>query len=348
MVRAPLHFYSSPDRLKSSQRSYFSSLLSDPMISHNNAGFFRVTPPYHRVRYSMFHVAYFCGYQTRRGWSMVVLDLAVFFWVLSRAPGGSFHASHPATISCWTKTVSLSCSYNDANFHSRTLLPWPLTSCKDKRCRLLFWIWQNHPKWPPWLIVCSNSLATCSNSPPIASISNIHPISPHFWFFPTPYISPLSIISQPLLRPSHTKDDYWIACLVLLSRVPQFDDILLLRLPDRAILARARPQYLQNAYQQFLAKEKQTLRTLDAILQQHNFDGLRQSITLPLLHTDSKPAVPPFQFQRRVLRKWNLSIFHLALSTALPKCTITQKDTFLPDHFVNLWALQHFTYWRRT
>ena len=37
--------------------------------------------------------------------------------------------------------------------------------------------------------------------------------------FPTPYISPLSIISQPLLRPSHTKDDYWIACLVLLSRV---------------------------------------------------------------------------------------------------------------------------------
>eukprot|EP00434_Breviolum_minutum_P004493 symbB.v1.2.003961.t1/scaffold170.1/size288889/7 len=98
-------------------------------------------------------------------------------------------------------------------------------------------------------------------------------------------------------------DDYWIACLVLLSRVPQFDDILLLRLPDRAILARARPQYLQNAYQQFLAKEKQTLRSLDAILQQHNFDGLRQSITLPLLHTDSKPAVPPFQFQRRVLRK---------------------------------------------
>ena len=133
---------------------------------------------------------------------------------------------------------------------------------------------------------------------------------PHVLTFLSSFVSPTLILYlanfdsfPPPSSTSHTKDDYWIACLVLLSRVPQFDDILLLRLPDRAILARARPQYLQNAYQQFLAKEKQTLRTLDAILQQHNFDGLRQSITVPFLHTDSEPAVPPFQFQRRVRRK---------------------------------------------
>lgn len=133
------------------------------------------------------------------------------------------------------------------------------------------------------------------------------PVLPHVLTFLTSLVSRtlnrLCFLLTPLLRPSNTKDDYWIACLVLLSRVPQFDDILLLRLPERAILARARPQYLQNAYQQFLAKEKRTLRTLDAILQQRNFDGLRQSITVPLLHTDTAPPLPPLQFQRRVRRK---------------------------------------------
>lgn len=81
------------------------------------------------------------------------------------------------------------------------------------------------------------------------------------------------------LRFYRTKDDYWIAFLVLLSRVPQLEDVLLLRLPDRAALARARPQYLQDAYQQFLAKERVTLSQIDSILQLQNFHAVRESVT---------------------------------------------------------------------
>lgn len=83
---------------------------------------------------------------------------------------------------------------------------------------------------------------------------------------------------SPSLFP-YTKDDYWIAFLVLLSRVPQFEDVLLLRLPDRAALARARPQYLQDAYQQFLDKEGVTLSQIDSILRLQNFHDLRESVT---------------------------------------------------------------------
>lgn len=81
------------------------------------------------------------------------------------------------------------------------------------------------------------------------------------------------------LRFFRTKDDYWIAFLVLLSRVHQFEDVLLLRLPDRAALARARPQYLQDAYQQFLDKEGVTLSQIDSILRLQNFHALRESVT---------------------------------------------------------------------
>ena len=80
-------------------------------------------------------------------------------------------------------------------------------------------------------------------------------------------------------------DGYWIALLVLVSRVPQSEDVLLLRLPDRAALARARPQYLQDAYQHFFAKERVTLSQIDSILRLQNFHDLRESVT-----HDTSPA----------------------------------------------------------
>ena len=66
---------------------------------------------------------------------------------------------------------------------------------------------------------------------------------------------------------------------MLLSRVPQFEHVLLLRLPDRAALARARPQYLQDAYQHLLAKERVTLSQIDSILRLQSFHDLRESVT---------------------------------------------------------------------
>ena len=74
-----------------------------------------------------------------------------------------------------------------------------------------------------------------------------------------------------------TNDDYWIALLVLLSRVPQFEHVLLLRLPDRAALARARPQYLQDAYQHFFPKkELPWVRSTQCF---DYFHALRESVT---------------------------------------------------------------------
>ena len=86
---------------------------------------------------------------------------------------------------------------------------------------------------------------------------------------------------------------------MLLSRVRDFDDVLLLRLPDRAALSRARPQYLQDAYQEFLAKEKATLAQLDSILRRQNFQTLRDSVTVPLLRAPATKQ-PSRLYARRV------------------------------------------------
>ena len=50
---SPFSFLFLPGCVKHSERTYFSSLLSNPLMSHHNSGFFHVTPPYHRIRYCM-------------------------------------------------------------------------------------------------------------------------------------------------------------------------------------------------------------------------------------------------------------------------------------------------------
>lgn len=79
--------------------------------------------------------------------------------------------------------------------------------------------------------------------------------------------------------PTH-QDAYWIACLVLLSRVPSLDDILFLRLPEYTILQRPRPNHLRQAYVQFRQQETATLQMLDRVLTSLQLRYLRDAITL--------------------------------------------------------------------
>lgn len=100
---------------------------------------------------------------------------------------------------------------------------------------------------------------------------------------------------------NHTghQDAYWIGCLVLLSRVPTLDDLLLLRLPDFFLLNRPRPESLRKAYAHFRTLELRTLKTIDGILVQLNKPILRSSITTPLLQDmppPDQPHVPSFAF----------------------------------------------------
>ena len=97
-----------------------------------------------------------------------------------------------------------------------------------------------------------------------------------------------------------SQDEYWIACLVLLSRVPSLDNILFLRLPDLHVLRRPRPDYIRNAYAHFATQEKNTIRRSDAVLHRLHLDHLPQSIILPLLATSNPPALLlPCQLRRR-------------------------------------------------
>ncbi len=244
----------------------------------------------------MYPMACFYVCPTLLGLNMPVSVLAVSSLVISLDLGASFLAKPSATIFYWTKTTSHTYNSNAVNFQSPIPFPWLLISSKGKRSQLLFWIWPDRLRWPLYLNFSYACVAIC-----------FHPrfLSLHFSLIPyLLYTSPTFYIPLRPSRPTtherrsvRTEDDYWIACLVLLSRVPEFEDILLLRLPDRAALSRARPQYLRDAYQQFLTKEKITLTRLDAILQQKHFDTLRQSVTLPLLH--SSPAEPPRLLNRR-------------------------------------------------
>eukprot|EP00435_Cladocopium_sp_Y103_P038944 s2393_g10.t1 len=103
--------------------------------------------------------------------------------------------------------------------------------------------------------------------------------------------------NEPHLAPKPL-DEYWIACLVLLSRVRSMDDLLLLRMPDYAALNRPRPEYLQKAYATFQAHEQATLQQLDRYLAQRHLDHLRDLVTQPLLQPTAC-ASPPLRMPRR-------------------------------------------------
>ena len=137
------------------------------------------------------------------------------------------------------------------------------------------------------------------------------------------------------LRFFRTKDDYWIAFLVLLSRVPQFEDVLLLRLPDRAALARARPQYLQDAYQQFLAKERVTLSQIDSMTTEL---PCSQRICHPILRLLQALSCIPFLFIERCCQSARNIPTLLKKITSFPFCylfTVSQLHQCLKIQLLN-------------
>ncbi|CAL1155614.1 unnamed protein product [Cladocopium goreaui] len=122
-------------------------------------------------------------------------------------------------------------------------------------------------------------------------------IEPSFPRDPTLPPHPLLYLPQALLL----RDDYWIACFVLLSRVQNIDDVLLLRLPDFTALNKPRPEHLRSAYNMFRTKEHTTLQQLDNILRGYNLQYLRDTVTLPLL-ASHQPARPAPKLVRRARR----------------------------------------------
>lgn len=62
-----------------------------------------------------------------------------------------------------------------------------------------------------------------------------------------------------------------------------FEDMLILRLPDRAVLSKPRPDFLRKAYATFSSNEYDTLTQLDNHLQQLALPHLRNQVTQPLL-----------------------------------------------------------------
>ena len=103
-------------------------------------------------------------------------------------------------------------------------------------------------------------------------------------FFLATYFIPASL--------SFVQDEYWIACFVLLSRVRCFEGMLLIRLLDRAILSRPRPDFLRVAYDTFTSNECQAIVQLDSHLQHLALPHLRSQVTQPLLahHPAAKVA----------------------------------------------------------
>lgn len=81
---------------------------------------------------------------------------------------------------------------------------------------------------------------------------------------------------------------------MLLSRIPDFSSLLLLRLPDRQVLSRPRPRDIRVAYEMFYRQERATLQKLDATLRKLQLHTLRTNILTPLLTSSSSshPTIP--------------------------------------------------------
>ena len=96
------------------------------------------------------------------------------------------------------------------------------------------------------------------------------------------------------------QEDYWIACFVLLSRVPNFEDLLLLRLPDRKLLSQLRPEYIRAAYALFIQKE---LRSLDSTLRQLGLNANPHSFASPSYSCWTSASAPRDQSSVSGLRR---------------------------------------------
>ena len=83
--------------------------------------------------------------------------------------------------------------------------------------------------------------------------------------------------------PGMSRDDFWISILVMLSRVEDLGNLIIIRLPDRACFDGGPPTYLHAEYERLRGIESKTIRKLDAFLEQGGCVEARAAVTQPLL-----------------------------------------------------------------
>lgn len=102
-------------------------------------------------------------------------------------------------------------------------------------------------------------------------------------------------VLAPALTSYAVKDQYWLSVYVLLSRVRQFDDLLVLWLPDRAALDGGPPQDLVTESARLATLQQRTILDADRHLASLGLHALRSRVVEPLLQVLDPP------------RRWNVA-----------------------------------------
>ncbi|CAE8654839.1 unnamed protein product [Polarella glacialis] len=92
-----------------------------------------------------------------------------------------------------------------------------------------------------------------------------------------------AIIVDVARPPGMSRDEHWISLLVLLSRVRQIEDVVILRLPEKKCFEGGPPEFLTSEYAR-LCLEQETLLMLDKQLAAVQLHDIRAQVTQPLLN----------------------------------------------------------------
>ncbi|CAE8682195.1 unnamed protein product [Polarella glacialis] len=94
----------------------------------------------------------------------------------------------------------------------------------------------------------------------------------------------LPAIIVDVARPAGmSRDEHWISLLVLLSRVRQIEDVVILRLPEKKCFEGGPPEFLTSEYARLMCLEQETLLMLDKQLAAVQLHDIRAQVTQPLL-----------------------------------------------------------------
>ncbi|CAE8630379.1 unnamed protein product [Polarella glacialis] len=92
-----------------------------------------------------------------------------------------------------------------------------------------------------------------------------------------------AIIVDVARPPGMSRDEHWISLLVLLSRVRQIEDVVILRLPEKCFEG-GPPEFLTSEYARLMCLEQETLLMLDKQLAAVQLHDIRAQVTQPLLN----------------------------------------------------------------
>ncbi|CAE8600470.1 unnamed protein product [Polarella glacialis] len=93
-----------------------------------------------------------------------------------------------------------------------------------------------------------------------------------------------AIIVDVARPPGMSRDEHWISLLVLLSRVRQIEDVVILRLPEKKCFEGGPPEFLTSEYARLMCLEQETLLMLDKQLAAVQLHDIRAQVTQPLLN----------------------------------------------------------------